>query len=1193
LLGLLALRAGADVTADRLVEELWQGRPPDAAAATLQSHVARLRRALGVPAAVETRPAGYRLASRVDADEFEDAVAAARRQEMAGRADTLRAALAAWRGAAYDGLRDLAPLATEGERLDEQHLVATLACVDAEHALGRTDGHVEALDTLVRRHRVSEPLWARLMRALYAADRQADALAAYQRARVALRDELGIEPGEALRQVEHLVLTQDPSLRPGSTGPLTDGGQERRRVTVLAAEVADDEEGTTDPEVAAAASRRVALRSVVERHGGLLLPSPGVTAFAVFGAPVAHGDDAARATGAAEALLVERVAIRVGLATGLVVTEAGGQPRAGQVTQRAERLARAARRGEVRLDPATRATAVGEGAPGVAAPFVGRGDELATLRQALDAATTRETAQLATVVAEAGMGKSRLVAELLAQMTTEAVEVRTAVCPSYGEAAGLQVIGRLLGEDPRQPEDHASRYDAYERWAGTLRTAAGDRALVVFVDDLHWADELVTGFLVHLLSGGHEGPLLVLAAARPELHRRHPAWGQAAAAATSLRLGPLGAQDVDALVASLAAVASGVDAAGTERIAEESGGVPLHAVELARLAVGDGPAVESGSTLTSVLQARLDTLSPSARATVVDASVVGKRFRIGALAALGARPLAEVQTDVAELVEREFLRRLPGDFAAADTRELVFTHDLVRAAAYERLLRRDAAVRHLATVRWAEHATPADPAFLAHHALRAHDLADGAGDGELAEAARPLAQRYADDAGSAALGLETDAAIRLLQRAVELAEPGGLALARAQCRLGQALFDRGLFAEAGPVLRAGLSGLEGVPDPLRIETCQWEMWNHFATGLDMTGPRAEMTGLIAEMPDTVATVTAMGVLAALDLIHQTPESQRAAIVAAEEAIALAQRLGHPEHTGLARSVRGRARLGLGDAGGLREMEEAQADLERYELGTFQVAYQIWRAGAEHHWSGPEAELATRRRLAVTAEQRGLSYMTSFSVAEEVRCLAELGRFREAIALAETVDATNEAQPRWAVVQRALCLADLGELDPRTVAAVAATPPASDDDLRHVLGQLLVAGTAAPADVPALVERLGDLTPYAQRDGAVELLPRLVRMAGDAGAAFLVAGLPDVTGAAPLAQALGAHLRGLLQRETALLGRAADGWKSMGQRVEHAFALLDLAEATPRDEPAYDDSVGRARQALLSLGMVPWVARLPR
>ena len=444
------------------------------------------------------------------------------------------------------------------------------------------------------------------------------------------------------------------------------------------------------------------------------------------------------------------------------------------------------------------------------------------------------------------MGKSRLVAELLTQVPTDAVEVRTAVCPSYGEAAGLHVIGRLLGEDPGRPEDLASRYDAYERWAGALRAAAGDRPLVVFIDDLHWADELVTGFLVHLLSVGVDSPLVVLAAARPELHRRHPAWGQGAAAATSLRLGPLGSQDVDALVESLAAAVTGDDA---ERIAEQSGGVPLHAVELARLAGAEGPAVEPGATLASVLQARLDTLSPSARATVVDA-----RWWASGSGSAPWPPERAAARAGADRRDRAGRARVPAPAARRRSgrrhRELVFTHDLVRAAAYDRLVRRDAAERHLATVRWAEHATPADPAFLAHHALRADDLADEAGDVELADAARSLAQRHAYDAGTAALGLETEGAIGLLRRAVELAETGTVEWARAQCRLGEGLFDNGRFQEARPALRAGLAGLEGVGDPLRIETSMWEMWNHFALGLGFAGPRAEMTSLIEEMPDT-------------------------------------------------------------------------------------------------------------------------------------------------------------------------------------------------------------------------------------------------------------------------------------------------------------------------------------------------------
>ena len=92
----------------------------------------------------------------------------------------------------------------------------------------------------------------------------------------------------------------------------------------------------------------------------------------------------------------------------------------------------------------------------------------------------------------------------------------------------------------------------------------------------------------------------------------------------------------------------------------------------------------------------------------------------------------------------------------------------------------------------------------AHQALSAHDLAEVVGDAPTAAAARPLAQGSAYLAGTAALGLDTATAIRLLERSVDLAEPGSHDLARAQCRLGQALFDRGRFADARSALRAGL-----------------------------------------------------------------------------------------------------------------------------------------------------------------------------------------------------------------------------------------------------------------------------------------------------------------------------------------------------------------------------------------------------
>ena len=382
LLALLAARSGSDVPADALVEELWQGRPPAGASATLQSHVARLRRALGSAEAVRTRPGGYRLAARVDADAFEAAAREGRGEEPAERADRLRDALGAWRGPAYDGLRDAAGLALEGQRLDELRLTTTVACVALEQSLGRTGGHVQELEDLVRRHPVSEPLWGLLVRALYADGRQSDALAAYQRARLALRDELGVEPGDALRRVEHQVLTHDPALLP-TAGVARDESGQRRTVTVLAFDVPEPVTDDGEPETAAATAQRLALARVIEEHGGTLLRSPGLTTFAVFGSPVGHDDDAARALRARDTLLEQWPDTQAGLATGLVATDADGEPRPGPVTQRAERLARGSGPGRHRMDEATRSAVLSAGQPGVDPTFVGRTGDLATLRHLL------------------------------------------------------------------------------------------------------------------------------------------------------------------------------------------------------------------------------------------------------------------------------------------------------------------------------------------------------------------------------------------------------------------------------------------------------------------------------------------------------------------------------------------------------------------------------------------------------------------------------------------------------------------------------------------------------------------------------------------------------------------------------------------------------------------------------------------
>jgi predicted ATPase/DNA-binding SARP family transcriptional activator len=214
LLALLAV-ADAPVSADRLVDELWRGRPPAGAEKTLRSYVSRLRSALGRETVV-AHGGGYALAldpDALDARRFERLLAQGREQlarGSAGRAaDGLRAALELWRGDALGGIGDVAALAEEALRLDELRLACLEERIDADLALGRHDSLVPELQALVKREPLRERLWHRLALALYRSGRQAAALAALREARQLLDEELGLEPGPELRELEGAILRHE------------------------------------------------------------------------------------------------------------------------------------------------------------------------------------------------------------------------------------------------------------------------------------------------------------------------------------------------------------------------------------------------------------------------------------------------------------------------------------------------------------------------------------------------------------------------------------------------------------------------------------------------------------------------------------------------------------------------------------------------------------------------------------------------------------------------------------------------------------------------------------------------------------------------------------------------------------------------------------------------------------------------
>jgi predicted ATPase/DNA-binding SARP family transcriptional activator len=214
----LAVDAGRPVSAERLIDDLWAETPPVDGANALQALVSRLR-GVGGRDVIESGPGGYRLAvdpDHVDTGEFERLVASGRTALAAGATQQaealLRQALRLWRGPALVEVADAEFATAAIARLEELRLAATEDRIDADFALGRAARLVPELEELVAGHPLRERFRAQLMRALYAAGRQADALEVYQETRRALGDGLGIDPGPELAAMHLAILRRAPEL---------------------------------------------------------------------------------------------------------------------------------------------------------------------------------------------------------------------------------------------------------------------------------------------------------------------------------------------------------------------------------------------------------------------------------------------------------------------------------------------------------------------------------------------------------------------------------------------------------------------------------------------------------------------------------------------------------------------------------------------------------------------------------------------------------------------------------------------------------------------------------------------------------------------------------------------------------------------------------------------------------------------
>ncbi|GAA4153405.1 AfsR/SARP family transcriptional regulator [Actinomadura keratinilytica] len=247
----LAVDPGRWVPVERLLDDLWDGAPPNGGAGALQALVSRLRAAVGRDL-VEHGPPGYRLAvapGDVDTVEFERRVAAARaRTDPAARAAALREALELWRGPALADVADADFAAAPIARLEGLRLAAIEDRIEADLTARDPADLVPELQALTVAHPLRERLRGQLMRALYAAGRQADALTVYEETRRVLADRLGIDPPPELAELHLAILRRDPALagsvpraetadRPADGSPARPSAPPRPRRTNLPAQL--------------------------------------------------------------------------------------------------------------------------------------------------------------------------------------------------------------------------------------------------------------------------------------------------------------------------------------------------------------------------------------------------------------------------------------------------------------------------------------------------------------------------------------------------------------------------------------------------------------------------------------------------------------------------------------------------------------------------------------------------------------------------------------------------------------------------------------------------------------------------------------------------------------------------------------------------------------------------------------------
>ncbi|HYX85868.1 MAG TPA: adenylate/guanylate cyclase domain-containing protein [Gaiellales bacterium] len=754
----------------------------------------------------------------------------------------------------------------------------------------------------------------------------------------------------------------------------------------------------------------VTLSRSAETYGGTVEKFIGDAVMAVFGVPTAHEDDAERAVRAALlmrsrlAAVAERrgvpLLLRIGVNTGLVVT--GTTPGrdflvTGESVNLAARLQQAAEPGEVligertfraveplvnmvaprslavrgRTGPVT-AYAVERFAPAGAyrrrrrpyGPFVGREVELTLIRSVVERAIEHARVHLITLIGEAGIGKSRLVEEVIVELrrSEEPPAVWVGRCLPYGEGgpyaplrdlllraaavradatrdeARARVTGQLQavlpeGSDdqieevlrfvgggaapPPEDEEHEPGDRGRDAWRELLVRMAVRQPTLLVVEDAHWAEPALLELIASLVAGEVRAPLVVVCVARGDLLVAHPGWGSGARNETTVTLEALEAGDMRRLAVALASDAP------PDAVVEMAGGNPFFLEEILAMS-GEGGGDRVPETVQGVIAARIDLLEPETKRVLQMASVIGRSFTVDQLASLVADTdaAATPARTLRKLVERDLVHVHGGGHHA-------FKHVLIRDVAYESIPRAERARLHLRFAEELERTDAGTQAVAGHYAA-------AAGLGE--DAARPHAVRVLMEAGRQA---RTVGAHGLALRDAELARQLA-ATDRERCLAEEAVGDAHWMGERlDDALVAYEAALDLAPaaglDDRETGRLRWK-WVDLPTrwgGMMSSPPERSrvreqvQTGLAEARAAGDETLEARLLIAHVLLVWREERAwppQEEALAVAERAVAIAERLGRPAIESAARDARSALLQALHRFDEARESDERRLQL---------------------------------------------------------------------------------------------------------------------------------------------------------------------------------------------------------------------------------------------------------------------------